>query len=270
MLKFAMSKAEINSDNLLVLIVSCRKSPPERLASAQATLADLNLPLDIEIIDGFVAEDAQVDQLYDHRSNRIWVKRPLSRTEIAVYASHRMAWEHLVASGRPGALILEDDFAVSARAPFISAARNWEELLGYGRDIVKLFDFEKRRVNHVYFETRVGDLDLVKWASPNAGMVAYFIANKGAEKFLSRKRIYRQVDEDIKYFWELGLNIWSVSDNPVAEKSHELGGSLVEKSRQDAKQRKLLRSFWGNLLAVDRKSRTRFYLALEWLRRLRK
>ncbi|MGH1329342.1 MAG: glycosyltransferase family 25 protein [Paracoccaceae bacterium] len=247
---------------LKVLIVTCRKSPPERIATARRALKALGIPLDIEIINGFVSEDAQIDQLYDAPRNRRWMKRPLSRSEIAVYASHRAAWAHLINSGHPAALIFEDDFAILNQEVVTQVITDWRAILGTQRDIVKLFDFEKRRPNRPVFETNIGGIDLVKWAAPTAGMVGYLISTEGAEKFLSRKRIYRQVDEDTKYFWEFGLNIWSLRDNPIDEQSPTLGGSLVEQSRQELRGRSLGRAIWGNLLVMGRKGRTK---AIFWL-----
>lgn len=261
-----MLRAENDGSDLLVLIVTCSKSPPERLVSVSKELAALNLSLKFEIVDGCIATDASVDEIYDPRRNNIRMKRPLSRIEIAVYASHRLAWQRLIDSDYAAALVFEDDFTIDDPDVVKSIILRWGDVLGEGRDIVKLFDFEKRKENRAVREAKAGDVNLVKWASPSAGMVSYVISRDGAQKFLSRQKVFRQVDEDIKYFWELGLNIWSVRQNPVSEISHKLGGSLVEFDRKKIRKRSLLRSFWGNLLAVDRKLRTRLYFALEGFR----
>ena len=71
----------------------------------------------------------------------------------------------------------------------------------------------------------------------------------------------------MKYFWELGLDIWSVPGNPVIEVSDRLGGSLVHTDRDQTKTRRLVRSIWGNLLTADRKIRTRLHLQRERLMR---
>ena len=226
-------------------------------------LGGLSLAVESAFVDGFVGEDSIVDALYDGAANARNCKRGLSRAEIGIYASHRLAWQRLLDRGDAAALLLEDDFFFRDPALVEAILRNWKALLGDGRDIVKLFDFERRSSNVAVFAERVAGIDLVKWRSPTAGMVAYLISREGARKLLARGRIFRPVDEDIKYFWELGLNVWSTLGNPVTEISGDLGGSLVNDERERLKQRVLIRSLWGNLLTLDRKFRTRLCLARE-------
>ncbi len=259
--------SKVDGPRPLVLIVTCEKSPPARVVSAREQLTNLGLDIDVEVVMGFVKTDPIVDEIYDARRNRRCMKRPLSRTEIAIYASHRKAWQFLGTTGRQGALILEDDFGIADIETVTAALEQWPDVLGGGRDMVKLFDFEKRRRNRVAFGARVGALNLVKWRAPSAGMVAYFITAHGAEKFLSRPRVFRQIDEDIKFFWELDLDIWSIPGNPICENSATLGGSLVEAERQSLRKKPLWRSIWGNLITADRKLRTRWHLFRESQRR---
>ena len=113
------------------------------------------------------------------------------------------------------------------------------------------------------FRDTAGGVPLVKWSAPTAGMVAYLISRAGARKLLARDRVYRQVDEDLKHYWELGLDIWSVPGNPVAEVSDKLGGSLIDDDRENLRNRVLARSLWGNVLTTERKIRTRLALARE-------
>jgi GR25 family glycosyltransferase involved in LPS biosynthesis len=162
--------------------------------------------------------------------------------------------------------VLEDDFGFRDVGQVSRVLESWPAMLEQ-RDIVKLFDFEKRAVNRPMFSRRAGGVELVKWRSPTAGMVAYLISRQGAQKFLARDRIFRPVDEDVKYFWELGLNIWSVPGNPVIEVSEHLGGSLVNTDRDQTKTYRFVRSIWGNLLTADRKIRTRLHLQRERLMR---
>lgn len=261
-----MSTASGREASMIVQIITCRKSSDRRLAPALASLDVLDLACDVDVIDGYVAEDPVVDELYDPARNRRHAKRPISRTEVAVYASHRLAWQRLLDSGHAAALVLEDDFKLRDPDTVAKAVGNCGELLDQDRDIVKLFDFAKRSENRAAFSRRVAGIELIKWESPTAGMVGYLISRAGAEKFLSRKRVYRQVDEDTKYFWELGLEVWSVPGNPVVERSVDLGGSIVDAERDSMKTRSLGRSLWGNLITADRKIRTRYHLLRERMR----
>jgi GR25 family glycosyltransferase involved in LPS biosynthesis len=246
-------------------IVTCAKSPPARLHSARRELAALDPAIRSNVVMGAVAEDAEIDRLYDARRNRRCMKRGLTRTEIAIYASHRMAWQAVLDAGVPCALVLEDDFRIRDPALARRTLSAWPALMAEGRNLVKLFDFAKPRPHRAALERQVDGVPLVKWAAPTAGMVAYLITADGARKFLSRKRVFRQVDEDIKYFWELGLDIWSVPGSPIVDSSADLGGSLVEGERRANRTRTLGRSLWGNALTVDRKLRTKWHLSLESL-----
>ncbi|MBW3098360.1 glycosyltransferase family 25 protein [Pseudohoeflea coraliihabitans] len=254
---------DCNSMPLVMQVITCRKSPERRRLSATAQLETLGLEMVTEVVDGLVDDDPVIDQLYDEVANRWRAKRPLSRSEISAYGSHRLAWQRLLANGHGAAFVVEDDFGLKDPEKVTAALSNWQALLGEGRDIVKLFDYEKRTKNRVAANRRVGELELVKWRSPTAGMVAYMVSRQGAEKLLARSKVFRQIDEDIKYFWELGLNVWSLPGNPVIEISDQLGGSLIESDRKRLKNRRLTRSIWGNLLTLDRKVRTRWHLARE-------
>ena len=251
----------------LIQIVTCAKSSGRRLAEATALLGALGKEIEVDVVNGHVAEDEVIDTLYDPAMNGRRAKRPISRTEIAVYASHRLAWRRLLDGSHAAALVFEDDFGFDDPRSVAELIDRRDEVLAGGCDIVKLFDFRKNGPNAPAFSRRVGGLDLVKWRAPTAGMVGYLISRAGAEKFLSRQRIFRQVDEDTKYFWELGLDIWSVPGNPVIERSGELGGSIVDAERDSMKTRSLRRSLWGNLITADRKIRTRYHLMRERVRR---
>lgn len=262
-----MSTARRAPSPLLVQIITCGKTSDRRLDTALRALGTLDRDLDIAIVSGFVADDPIVDTLYDGRLNGRYAKRPISRTEIAVYASHRLAWSKLLESGHAGALVLEDDFGLRDPDKLVRIIDRRSAVLGEGRDIVKLFDFEKRGSNRPAFKRQIGCIDLVKWRAPTAGMVAYLISRSGAEKLLVRERIFRQVDEDTKYFWELGLDIWSVPGNPIGEIAGALGGSVVDAERKSMKSRNLAQSLWGNWITADRKARTRYHLLREARRR---
>ncbi|MDX6807175.1 glycosyltransferase family 25 protein [Terrihabitans rhizophilus] len=220
-----------------------------RRNSARAQLGALNWPL--RFVDGERAGHPDHASLYSERLNSWLLKRPLTSGEIAAYASHRRAMREFLASGAPLGLILEDDFGILEPAFFpeqirtaIAAPLSW--------DLLKLFDFSGRPARERY---HAGEFDIINPASPTAGMVAYLITRKGAERFLSRKQIFRQIDEDTKHYWELGLRIYSLDPNPIIERGDLAGGSHLEEGRRMARsQRSLRRSVKGNILAIYRKS----------------
>ena len=54
---------------------------------------------------------------------------------------------------------------------------------------------------------KAGDVEIVNYVAPTAGMVAYLASREGAQRFLSRSQVFRRIDEDTKYYWELGLPV---------------------------------------------------------------
>lgn len=256
-----MSTADSAGGAFPVFVLTCSKSPAERLLSARRQLDALSVPLDVRIVDGFLGDDPQIETFLDRRQARWRTKRQMSGAEVAIYGGHRKVWRQLIESTAEAALVLEDDFTITDEPVVIAAIMQARSLLSDGRHIVKLFDFEKRRETGVFERLRVGGVEIVRWQSPTAGAVAYLMSREAAVRLLSRERVFRPVDEDFKYWWEFGLGIWSVRGNPVVDGSRMLGGSLVEADRERMKSRSFARSLWGNLLTLDRKWRNSFHLA---------
>lgn len=216
----------------LTLVVTVDIDSGPRRKSADKQLAALNWPY--QFVQGLTPQNPETVALYDPQLNRRRCKRPLAPVEVAAYASHRKAMQVFLETDQPLALILEDDFRLLEAAAFtarmeglVSAPVEW--------DILKLFDFQQRAVVD---EVSVGDVAIVSHGSPTAGMVGYLVTRQGAKKMLSRPRVFRQIDEDIKYFWELKLRVLSVRPNLVTDISERLGGSLLEADRNEVKQKR--------------------------------
>jgi glycosyl transferase family 25 len=240
-----------------LFVLTSSASPPMRLPSALAQAATLVDASRIRVIQGAIRTDAIVGDLFDVKSARRWSKRAPIPEEIAAYATHRMAWQALVDGGDPFALVLEDDFVALDGEALRQVIAVAGDLLSEGRDIVKLFDLPSEWERGRSISRFVGDIEIVKRENVRAGLVGYLISRDGATRFLARRRIFRVVDEDIKYHWELGLDIWSVPKNLVADGSADLGGSTIEGARKASRSRSVWRSLKGNLLAAHRNWRSR-------------
>lgn len=236
-----------------VMILTCAASPPDRLPSALAEAQGLVTSDRVVVIDGMVASAADVRNNFDARRARRQSKWPPTDSEIAVYETHRRAWQRLVDGPWRQALVVEDDFRVRHPALVRACLANAAALLADGRDIVKLFDYPRRAARGKAIVTDVAGIPLVKWRRPRAGMVAYLISRAGAGKFLARRRFFRVVDEDIKYFWELGLDIWSLPVSAIVDASHELGGSTIDEGRKSVRRRTPLRTLHGMAISMHRK-----------------
>ena len=226
--------------------------PPDgaRRRSAAAQMSAIGWPFCV--VEGCLASDAQVETLYSSHLNRRRTKRPMAPGEVAIYASHRRALGAFLDSGADHGLILEDDFGVVEPERF---AARIEALVSTSIvwDVIKLFDFQPRDVAR---RRPAGDIHIVHYVSPTAGMVGYLVSRDGARKLLSRQNVFRQIDEDTKYYWELDLRVYSTEPNLLREMSTDLGGSLIEKERQRVRgNRSLGRSLRGLILSADRKLR---------------
>ena len=226
--------------------------PPDgpRRKSAQAQLDAIGWRF--RFSNGFASGSREAMALYSARLNRRRSKRPLTGGEIAAYASHRLAMRMFLDSGASFGLILEDDFGLVAPDSF---SRRIEAILKtpIAWDFIKLFDYQPGPISQ---RRAAGDVDIVSYAEPGAGMVAYLVTRAGAQKFLSRDLIFRQIDEDTKFYWELGIRVLSASPNPVTEISDRMGGSLIEAERLRLRTaRTLRRSVKGLRIVIDRQLR---------------
>lgn len=240
-----------------VIILTCSRSPAERVRSALAEAATLFPPHQVHLAHGFVGTDTEVDHLFDTRKAALWCKHMPTRGEMAAYATHRLGWQRLLAENWDHALLLEDDFRFHDPAVVHRAVAEASALLADGRHMIKLFDFPRDRSRHEGISVEIAGLPLVKWKRTRAGLVGYLLSREGAELLLSRKHIFRVVDEDIKFFWEFGLDIWSIPGNPIREAAMDLGGSLLDVERTGARKRNFLRSLKGILLTLHRDWHTR-------------
>lgn len=234
-----------------IFVLTCRISPRDRVRAAMAEAEAVFGSGKARLVDGMIASDPRVDTLFDPLRARLFSKYRMTRGEIATYGTHRLGWKTLLAGNHAHALILEDDFHVLDPARVRHVLAHADDLLDDGRHLLKLFDFPRERRNHFHIRRSVVGIEMAKWRRARAGMVAYLISREGARRLLARDRIFRAVDEDIKYFWELGLDIWSLPDNAIVDASADRGGSLLESDRSN-RRRHLLRSLHGMALAAHR------------------
>jgi GR25 family glycosyltransferase involved in LPS biosynthesis len=218
-------------DSLLTLVISVSASDRRR-ASAAAQLNAIGWRF--RFVEGHTADSDDIRRLYSEPLNRRYARRPLTQGEIAVYASHRRALREFLDGDARLAMILEDDFCIvdPVRMPqriaaILSARLRW--------DVIKLFDFAPRRIVQ---QQPADDVAIVNYASPTAGMVAYLVTRRGAELILARPSLFRPIDEDTKYYWELAIRVYSVFPNLVSEISGELGGSLIAAEREALRQQR--------------------------------
>lgn len=198
-----------------------------RHSHALGEAAKLGLPW--QFVEGARIDANSVPPEYSRLLNFLFYRRRMSSGEISVYLGHRQAWQQLLDDRKDYGLILEDDFQVidedrlrGAIEDAVSSPGDW--------DLIKFFDI---RSKPVMASTTLGSTKFVCRRCPPNGAVAYLINDRAARALLSRKRIFRPVDEDISRPWEFKLRVWSSERNLVTENSGSLGGSLLEEAREE-------------------------------------
>lgn len=206
-------------------------------------------------VEGFSRSDELCRTLYSPTKNYFLSKRPLTDTEIAIYAGHRKIWQEIADAEDEAAIVMEDDAQIVDSAAIIEAVA-YSALNREAWDIVKFFDFHPKPIAR---SLKWGTTKLVTHKMVASGAVCYLIKRTAAAKLLARTKIFRAIDEDLSHPWEFGISIWSVEPNPVVEGSEMLGGSLRLQTPHD-RNTHWARSAYGELLQAYKKVRTALYL----------
>ncbi len=235
-----------------ILTVDEEGSPRRR--HAETEVSALSIPW--RFIAGYRKTDPTLDAHYARLMNLLLHKRSLTPGEIAVYAGHRRIWRAFVESGLDYALVLEDDFRVLDRPRLLESI---QDLTAHPEawDVVKFFDY---RPKTVVASLQIGTTTAVAHKYPASGAVAYLVGAQAARALLTRRRIFRAIDEDLSHPWEFSIRVWSAEPNTVEEASRNLGGSILEQDRERLRRdRRMLRSLWGNVLQGVKLARSLLY-----------
>jgi len=138
------------------------------------------LGLEYKILDATSVEDISEATYEKHYFD--W-QRPLRKTEVACYYSHRSAWDRVIRSGEP-ALILEDDAILSIFLP---------ELLG-SLDKIKRTDMinlenrgRKKFVSRSYVDIECNS-KLLRLYQDRTGAAGYILWPSGANKLIQLEK----------------------------------------------------------------------------------
>ena len=185
-----------------------------RMAHAAAELERLDIPFTrFEAVDGRALSVADLARVYDPVANLRRARHPMVGPEIGCYLSHIALWKHIAASDAAGGIILEDDFSGASDLSAILAAISSDD---GDWDIVKLFS--ARKVQKL-LDSRplVADREIaVPYKVPNTTLGYAIRRDTAARLAACALPVSRPVDEDHKYFWELGLRITMVTPSPLA------------------------------------------------------
>lgn len=205
-----------------------------------------------EFVEGIRKDDPSLASLYSPFRNLLYSKRSIAPAEIACYASHRAIWRRIVEGSEPYAIVFEDDAMITDRPRF---ERALIDITRSDFDFVKFADLRPKRVVK---QSAVGETKLVSHKMLSSGTLCYLISQKACRKLLQRSTVFRAVDEDISHAWEFGINVWSVSPNPLAEASIAIASSSIDQDRNSS-SKNIIRSLYGELLQAKKRFHTLNY-----------
>ena len=134
------------------------------------------LGLEFKILDATSVEDITEDTYKKHYFD--W-QRPLRKTEVACYFSHRSAWDKIIKSRKP-ALILEDDAILSKALPELLVNLNNIE----NTDLINLENRSRKKfVSNSHLEIGCNS-KLLRLYQDRTGAAGYILWPSGAKKLI--------------------------------------------------------------------------------------
>jgi glycosyl transferase, family 25 len=202
----------------------------ERASSRAATVQSLRAGMAIEsevlaAVDGARLTPLEVDQAYARRRFRPTYPFPLTRTEVGVFLSHRLAWRRIVDDALDFAFIFEDDAeidpaAFAALIDFVTLERPaWDYVLLPATPIGNGTPVASR-----------GTLTLLRPDAPPLRAIAQIVSIGAAKRLLDRTLPFdRPIDTLTQMTWVTGQSVLVASPSPIRDVSRETGGSTVQR-----------------------------------------
>ena len=176
-------------------------------------------------VDGARLTPQEVDQTCARLRFRPIYPFPLTRTEVGVFLSHRLAWRRIVDDALDFAFIFEDDAEIDASqfaalVEFVTFERPaWDYVLLPAQPIR----------NGVVVASR-GGLTLLRPDAPPLRAIAQIVSLAAAKRLLDRTLPFdRPIDTLMQMTWVTGQPVLVASPSPIRDVSRETGGSTVQR-----------------------------------------
>jgi glycosyl transferase, family 25 len=171
-------------------------------------------------------EAVRGSDLPDHLTPYFPTDGRLGDGEIGCYASHLLAAEQVLAHKLPYAVILEDDVEIDddpqeVVARSVATLRHW--------DVISLSGAKQHP--HIAISNVSRARSLVRYLHFPKTTAAYVLSHSGSRKLLRPRRRIRPIDVDMRYGWEMALDVYGVYP-PPARQSGRFVSSIPKSGRR--------------------------------------
>jgi glycosyl transferase, family 25 len=194
------------------------------------------LPIESEVVaavDGARLSPQEIDRAYAPRRFEPRYPFALTRTEVAVFLSHRSAWRRIVDEALDFAFIFEDDAEVDPAAfpeliEFVAAERGaWDYVL-----------MPAKPIRGGVIVARRGRFTLLRPDAPPLRAIAQIVSFAAAKRLIDRTLPFdRPVDTLMQMTWVTGQPVLVASPSPVRDVSLKTGGSTVQRKSMGLAER---------------------------------
>jgi len=182
-----------------------------------------------EAVNGNTLSEDEVAEVYDSKANDKKFRHPLLRGEVGCYLSHLELWKTIANDTAEGAIILEDDFSAAN-----DLARVLASLCADTGDwgMAKLYTRRPQKKMLASRPLCQGRTLARPYQIPNTTL-GYAIRKPAASRFLMHCLPFaRPIDEDLKHFWEHGVEIQVVLPPPLGRYEGDKMGASIELERK--------------------------------------
>jgi glycosyl transferase, family 25 len=206
-------------------------------------------------VDGARLTPQEVDQAYARRRFRPTYPFPLTRTEVGVFLSHRLAWRRIIDDSLDFAFIFEDDAEIDP-APFATLV----EFVTLERPAWDYVLLPAQPIRNGTSVASRGGLTLMRPDTPPLRAIAQIVSFAAAKRLLDCTLPFdRPVDTLMQMTWVTGQPVLVASPSPIRDVSRETGGSTVQRKSMSVVERlrhEAMRPIYrAQVLAHDRRYR---------------